>query len=78
MSFIGIKKTIRGDREFLAFLDHAYEGFWDTYDVEPATTLPTADGIGRLLGSLTPLSDERQRTAIAAVNAALGLAPPLC
>jgi hypothetical protein len=32
MSFIGVKKALRGDRDFLDFLNREYERFRTTYD----------------------------------------------
>jgi predicted nucleotidyltransferase len=71
MSFIGIKKSLRGDIVFLTFLSREYRRFWSTYRIEPID-VETLDDVLQLRSSLATLlgvSTARQSVAIAAVDA---------
>ncbi len=69
MSFIGVKKALRGDRPFLAFLDEQFERFSDDYTriPQPAGDVALLARIEQRLLSLAASASTRQRTAIDAV-----------
>ncbi|CAN5733231.1 hypothetical protein BH23CHL2_BH23CHL2_04580 [soil metagenome] len=69
MSFIGIKKVLRGDHDFLAFLDREYDRFRTTWDPQVNFAAPTTDlgSLSEQLRSLFPRANDRQAAAIQAV-----------
>ncbi len=69
MSFIGIKKILRGDYEFLDFLDREYGKFLGSYDVPHTPKAPTRDldALAGRLHSILLVADERQSEAILAI-----------
>jgi predicted nucleotidyltransferase len=69
MSFIGVKKVLRGDGDFLSFLSRECERFRTTYDVDadPIDSTDDPEFLTRTLQSLHRRADERQVAAIQAV-----------
>ncbi len=69
MSFIGIKKVLRGDGDFIVFLNREYERFYATCRsrLHASNSIRDLDDLDKALRSLVDVAGSGQKAAIAAI-----------
>lgn len=78
MAFIGVKKTLRHDGDFLEFLFACYDSLRETDPrLTPIANDGTLNAIGALLSALTPLANNSQQAALDAIARHLAQVRPL-